>query len=154
MTAIVRLVLVAGLPLALAFGPLGCGKTSTLPVKVSGQITYNKKPVKGGSINFYLVGAGSAGAYGISINSDATYSITDMPAGEMVVTVETDSALPLKAQAQMQGHKMTLSPGNPNYKSDAAEYVKIPDKYKSKSTTPLKVTLNPGQNKQDFDLTD
>src|SRR5437868_4614763 len=85
----VRFGLFAALVLALA---AGC-RSSPNPGKVSGRVTYKGAPLKGGEVLFHSAGQGS---YRGSINQDGTYEITDVPVGEMTVTVDTEFLNPDK----------------------------------------------------------
>src|ERR1700682_6061894 len=68
---------------------LGCGATSNTPSTVTGSVTYNDKPVTGGTITFQ---AEAGGTYPFTIQPDGTYSsISEMPTGEMAVSIETES---------------------------------------------------------------
>jgi len=69
---------------------LGCGSSKTNPAQVSGKVLYNGQPVLGGMVVFHS----SAGVYTASINSDGTYTTSDLPEGEMVVTVDTEGLNP------------------------------------------------------------
>lgn len=158
-----------------AFGLLGLvsfgcgGGVANAPSNISGKVTYKGAPVTGGNIGFAAVdgmGAGSA-----NIRPDGTYSTTNVPAGDMIVTVETESINPNIKPTEYKGGNSKMpgggggpAPGSkrqmvsspkPSYaaKSEAV-YVKIPAKYAKKNTSTLKTTLKPGNNTVDFDLVD
>src|SRR5207237_8004556 len=137
---------------------LGCsGAGNSTAAKVSGKITYNGKAVPAGSVAFY---APEGGFYNYQLQSDGTYSGTDLPAGgELVVTVETETANPKKAEygrGKEGGNpsdyekKMRDMGKVPSGPSNPGEYVKIPAKYAKRDTSPLKVTLSRGDNRGDF----
>jgi len=149
------------LPLFLAVVS-GCNDSAT-PATVSGKITYKGETVPSGSLTFHTE---QGGIFSYSLK-DGEYFGTDLPAGEYVVTVETESAnpnpnLPKMAQPGGKGKdpaadykkkmeemgKVPATPGN------AGPYVKIPSRYDSKKTSPLKVTVTRGKNTNDFALTD
>jgi hypothetical protein len=151
---------------------LGCStKNPNVPASLHGKVTYNGKPVTGGTLT--IIAPNNGGRFSCVIDKDGIYGAADLPAGECVVTIDTEG---LKAQKQAgragytygveTGHKM-----NPNdYRekmiamgkvpSEAAapkvlgEYVKIPSRYSNPLQTPLRVTLSKGDMKQDFELTD
>ncbi|MCI0700616.1 MAG: carboxypeptidase-like regulatory domain-containing protein [Planctomycetia bacterium] len=66
-----------------------CSKKGA-PAKVTGTVTYNGQPVTGGSLAFHT----DAGVYAAVIDSQGKYSIADLPTGELVVTVDTESLNP------------------------------------------------------------
>lgn len=81
--------ILAGLaPAALLAALCGCGGSNA--GSVHGKVTFDGQPVTGGTLVFYS----ETGSYSAGIRPDGTYSITDMPAGEMTVTVETESVNP------------------------------------------------------------
>ena len=98
--------------------------------------------------------------YTCLIKPDGTYAGTDMPAGELVITVETEMANPdVKAPTYGgagPGKDKPTAPPRPKEKGSAASgaYVKIPAKYKDKKTSGLKETLSKGKNTKNIDLTD
>jgi hypothetical protein len=158
-----RLFLVLPLILALVSG---CVKNPNAPAQVSGTVTYNGQPLKGGMLTLH---SKDAGVYSAGIRSDGTYSATDLPAGEMVVTVETESVNPNKKTPQYGGGRGAPPPkgaGPQPYKPpgapadagtkgpDPAEYVKIPAKYADPKKSGLTVTLSQGRQTHNFELTD
>jgi len=143
---------------------LGCSKGG-LPnaAKVSGSITYKgkdgvAKPVTAGTLMFFT----KAGTYPIIIRSDGTYSASDIPFGESVVTIETESANPKnKTPEYGKGKADDEKKFKPSPRPDSAKgggkvgaYVKIPEKYADKKTSGLTVTLDSGTHKKDWELTD
>lgn len=166
-----RIVSVLGLLTCFAL-MIGCGGGVTnAPARINGKVTYKGAPVTGGTIGFLSKG-GEGGAYSSGIQPDGSFSATDIAAGDIIVTVETesvnpatkaitytggDSKMPGKAGAPKPGtaKRMESSP-RPSYAKENAPpaYVKIPAKYSKKDQTTLKATLKPGDNKIDFDLTD
>jgi len=151
-----------GLCLVLVLGLVsGCAKKGQAPAKVSGVVEYKNKPVPGGNIIFHS----DMGNYRSSLSPDGTYEIVDLPVGEMVVTVETDSANPEKKapayspQAdKMYAERMAaerkagspVGPGGP----PPVQYVKIPAKYSNAKTSTLTATLAAGRQVKNFTLTD
>jgi hypothetical protein len=163
MTTICRLLMTLPLFLALV---LGCNKNSTTPSSVSGKITYKGEIVPAGSITFHTP---EGGIFSYSLK-EGTYSGTDLPAVEMIVTIETESANPKGPPKQSYGAAQGRAGADPSdmrakmeemgkipasaAPANAGGYVKIPVKYASKDKSPLKVTLTKGKNVNDFDLTD
>lgn len=158
---------------------IGC-KSSSTPARVEGKVTYKGTLVTGGTITFHPVAgevAGAGGNYQVTIKGDGTYSQDQLPSGEMVVTVETESINPnpkdrpkditgpMGAQAQGEGAKgynpnamlekmkaMGKAPEDAGKMSGT--YVAIPIKYSTPKDSPLKVTLNKGKNTFSPDLQD
>jgi len=134
---------------------IGCrSKNPNAAASVSGKVTYKGAPVPGGSIVFRP----QSGNYAGGLTPDGSYSITDMPSGDMTVTVETESVKPKAAPTGGMGAKMAkMASPIPESAKNApkAEYVKIPAKYADPKTSPLKVTLKDGNNPNtNYDLTD
>jgi hypothetical protein len=120
----------------------GCGKKSR-GGDLSGKISSEGKPLKGGQIKFQPVAGGVE--YPGSIKSDGTYNATGLPAGEMKVAVDTEF---LKSM----GYRPPGGEKAPAVKSEQ-EYVPVPPKYRSLDTTPLRVTVSGKVQTKDFDLT-
>ncbi len=144
----------------------GCGTSGTAPASVHGKVTYHGQPVKGGTVTFI-----GSGTYPLAIDKDGNYAGRDLPIGELVVTVETESAKPTASdaqktqygggEAQKMGGQMAkmLKKGGPATGGEATqprggEYVKIPGHYAKAQTTPLKRTLTKGDQRIDLELTD
>jgi len=133
---------------------LGCSEQKT-PARLTGKVTYKDALVKGGTITLH---GKENSNYSLIINSDGTFDKADLPSGELDVTIETESAKPNpKGHTEAGRRRRTracraLPPRRPA--PPKGEYVKIPEKYSKKETSGLKVTLNKGQNNQDFSLTD
>ena len=92
--------------------------------------------------------------YPLNISAEGTYTGQDLPAGDAQVTIETDSVAGSKPAAAYQGRKVAMSPLPYPEKAVALEAVKIPEKYKNKNRSGLKVTLEAGSQTKNFDLTD
>jgi hypothetical protein len=132
---------------------LGCGATSNTPSTVTGSVTYNDKPVTGGTITFQAEGGGN---YPLSIQPDGTYSsISEMPPGEMAVSIETESLNKDKKKPDYGGGRGpgTMEPP-PGVGGDVGTYVKIPPKYGDPKKSGLTATLAKGKNTKNFDLKD
>ncbi len=136
---------------------LGCGgNVKNAPASISGKVTYNGTPVGGGNIQFFTPN-NESGLYNAAIKSDGTFAAGDLPVGEMVVTIETESINPNKAKAEYKkgGKQGGMSPvGSGTGQLNTGNYVKIPEKYKKSDTSGLKATLKPGKNTQNFELKD
>jgi hypothetical protein len=165
MTSPSRVLLLLPLLLLLASG---CSHSRT-PSKVSGKVTYKGQPVPGGTVSFHRQGEDKSGVYTFVLSSEGTYTGTDLPAEEMLVTIETESVNPKQATSTYgpagQGGKGGMSADDmrkkmmergavPKTAEKSGQYVEIPKKYGDKTSSPLKKTLTSGTNEFNFDLTD
>ncbi len=149
----------------------GCSSSNpAAPARISGKLTYKGAPIKAGSMKFLTL---EGTAYDAQISSDGTYSATDLPIGEMVVIVETESVNPANDPSKtartgeyqrymkmMESRRPgeSSSPGSSSAPSSVPKptdnYIKIPEKYGKANTSPLTITLTKGRQVHDFDLTD
>ncbi|MFO0850647.1 MAG: carboxypeptidase-like regulatory domain-containing protein [Gemmataceae bacterium] len=146
---------------------LGCGGggNPNASARVSGSLSYNGKPIKGAMVQFH---SASGTAYEATVSSDGTYQAIDIAPGEMVVTVDTESLNPAKKGGASRDPKaelrMKMEASN-SRRGDApssaasepppsALYVKIPAKYNNAKTSPLTITLKPGRQVHNIELTD
>jgi hypothetical protein len=117
---------------------------------VSGTVTYRNKPLTYGSI--VLLGIDGIPRTA-TIGSDASYSITGVPAGEVKVGVVSQSPPKLPAAARKhEGKSETLTvaaQGTP-----PPGWVAPPKKYRDPTTSELSITIVPGPNTQNIVLTD
>lgn len=112
---------------------IGCsGSTGT----VSGQVTYQGKPLPVGTVVFFGSGEGSPQA--TAIIADGKYQATDVPLGAVDITVSTP---------EPRTTPDPLAPaGTPQ-----VEVIPIPKKYENKSASGLKLTVTGGS--QTYDIT-
>lgn len=153
-----RIRLSSGTALLLAVVLLGCAKNKQAPGTVSGSVSYKGQPVKAGTVAFHTK---EGTAYSGQISSDGTYSIVDLPEGELVVTVETESISPNKKASQgKDAEKRTKMMQQPPPSGVAAApdlsslYTKIPNKYASSKTSPITATIKSGRQVHNIELTD
>jgi hypothetical protein len=131
---------------------LGCAPNSPVPARVSGSISYKGQPIKSGAMAFHTADGNSFNAV---ISSDGTYTASDLPVGEMVITVNTEVNNTKAAQggdARRRNRMQTGASAGPEAPPEPA--VKIPAKYRSAKTSPLTVTLHAGRKVHNVDLTD
>ena len=111
---------------ALALGCLfltGCGsKTAT----VAGQVSYQGKPVTGGSVVFYC--SDKQIVRGL-IGTDGRYSIPNVPSGSAVVTVQSHAKLPEGFRLKQQLPPSTGGPVPPAVEASDTRKVSLPARY-------------------------
>jgi len=147
-----RLLLSTSLFLALV---VGCSQKKTAPSTVSGTVKYKGQVVKGGNVSFYPKEGVPTHA---PIRLDGSYLASQIPAGEMTVTVETESVKnkmdPSAYGGKDRGKGMMGPTPEGRGTGPKPEYVQIPAKYSDHKKTPLKTTLTTGKQTYDIDLTD
>jgi hypothetical protein len=132
---------------------LGCGGPKG---DVSGKVTYQGKPLLGGTVTFFAADNKVVGSSPISADGD--YSIAKVPTGEVKITV---SAPPFviggpNAPPPFMG-KATGKP-NPQLtkeramKSQSLPRVQIPGKYKIPEQSGLTYTVQSGKQEYSIDL--
>jgi hypothetical protein len=140
-----------------AFCLIGCSKPSPAPAKISGSLTYKGQPIKAGAMSFHTP---DGVAYPAQISEDGTYSATDLPEGELVVTVSTEHLNPARkaggtaskdTDRRMKMMQSRTQEGPPA-ENKVEPYVKLPEKYSNPKTSPLTVTLKSGRQVQDINL--
>lgn len=140
------------LPMVLA----GCGRPPT--ATVSGKVTVKgKDPLPGGSIGFHLASDPTQMAGGL-INPDGTFQVTGVPVGECKVVISNNNLNPAgKAGAPAGGGLGDQPPSKPitppKGETQLPKYVKIEATFAKAESTPLKHTVNMGDNKDvNFDV--
>jgi hypothetical protein len=139
---------------------LGCGSKNVLaPATISGGVSYKGSTLTGGSVSFYTP---TGTPYSASISLDGTYSLADLPIGEMVVCVETESINPVhkaatggdsaRRMAMMGERKGPQGQGGPVATGNEPKYMKIPEKYSKQKTSPLTYTVKNGRQVYNIDL--
>lgn len=140
--------------LALGFSA-GCGKKGD-KLSLTGKVTYKGAMVPGGTLTL-IPSDSKLPTTEARILGDGTYAVVPPGTGDMKVTIDTE----FLAKQPSSGGYTYVPPeaakyGKPEATSNPKEqkYLKIPGKYAKKESTDLKVTINPGSNKADFDLKD
>jgi hypothetical protein len=150
-------------PIILTVIAAGCGGSNpNAPASISGSVNYKGKPVTGGSVQFYTQ---SGTPYSAAIGADGTYSVADVPLGELIVCVETESVNPVhKASTGKEASQRQASMGNRQPPAgqgggsggtpsgEEPKYVKIPDKYAKSKTSPLTYTAKQGRQVHNIEL--
>lgn len=133
-------------------GGCGSGVNPNAPANISGKVTYKGAAVTGGSLLFHSADT----VYPASIDNDGAYQGRDFPVGEFTVTVDTENLNPARKSTSYdpQAAKMEEYKPPEGVNVTTATYVKIPAKYADKTKSGLKVTITPGKQVKDFELTD
>jgi hypothetical protein len=141
---------------------LGCNKANpNAPASVKGRVKYQGNLVTAGTVIFHPSEGGAF--FRCIIKPDGTYSQTDLTTGEMVVTIETDSADKDRKMPTYGGGRGKPGQGQPQQvqspvqqgaQQGGGEYVRIPKKYAKKELSNLTRKVEKGENTFDFELTD
>ncbi len=133
----------------------GCGKSSNTPAKVTGKVTYKGAPVTAGTVAFQPKEGGAM--HSASIEKDGSYTLNELPVGDMAVTVETESAHNNKDSTKGGNKQYSKGGGSPmpeGFTPGGGDYVKIPKKYSDPKTTPLTHSVVKGTQTFPIDLAD
>jgi hypothetical protein len=160
--------------LARRFGPLlpvvlvglevlGCGGSRGT---VSGQVTYQGKPLPGGLVTFQPAGPNERAITAV-LDEEGNYQVV-LPVGEVRIAVDNreleprsqpDVGLPRDLPPEARKRLAAAKASAPVPKSQAStsgtgsgRYVKIPDKFHDVSKSDLKFTVEPGSHTHDIDL--
>jgi hypothetical protein len=112
--------------------------------KVTGTVTYKGEPVRAGFVAFFGAKDQVASA---PIASDGTFKASDVPLGEVKVTVSTPAPGPTKEQAAknpMMTKKHFVPSGERN--------VKVPNRYSTPATSGISFTVGQGDQSINIDL--
>lgn len=138
---------------AVAVVALGCGGDGTRATgqpqtgaNISGKVTYGGNVVGGGTVSVVSKADRSRVARG-SIDATGAYSVKDAPVGEVVITVETETAKMFDPAASKGSAPPPGGPGVPNMK-----YVKIPAAYNNADTSKLTYSVKAGDQTHDIVL--
>ena len=114
----------------------GCGNSGKTRGNVSGQVTYNNKPVTEGEVHFYAKERGAGGS--AKIDSSGNYAVTDLETGKYAVYVAP--APPVA--------------GDPKLGPPKAASSTIPKKARDPETSGLSFTVQEGNNDFKIELKD
>jgi hypothetical protein len=127
---------------------MGCGAGTG---DVSGVVSYNKKPIRGGVIQFM---ASDGKAYSANISDTGSYALT-VPTGDAKVIVSyVDEKKGRAAFKEFQTSK-DKGPGRAKpVLPPAGSFSLIPERYGDWNKSGLSAKITSGQNTHSFDLTD
>lgn len=110
----------------------GCGSGGPPSGTVSGKVTLNGQPLSAGVVVFTNSAAGVGAS--ASLDERGIYHLPSIPAGSYDVAIQPPPPPPPEEMPQVR-------PKSP-----------IPDPFRDPETSPLKATINQGQNTADFPL--
>jgi hypothetical protein len=131
----------------LVFLVSGCSR----PVgSVTGKVTYQGKPLKGGTVSF----ASTEGrqSFSASIADDGSYTIPNLVGGSYKVCVETESLKPPPGVKAGMGPGQNRSPAAARTAENLKKYVQIPDKYSSADKTDITYEFKGGSETYNIEL--
>ena len=164
--------LVFGLLAATSLLVSGCGPSKGT---VTGKVTLDSIPLKGGRVDFSNKSGGASAT--VEISEDGSYSLVGLTAGDYTVTVVTDHLKTTGGGGRMPGSPAggkggggipkenappkTDMPGNPadhgyvaSMPGDSAKkYMKIPSKYSDETQSGLTYNFTGGSQVHDIPLT-
>jgi hypothetical protein len=152
-TARFRRVGVGGLCLCGILLAAGCGGGKGV---VSGKVSYQGKVVRAGMVSFIPEGGGVMSS---PIEEDGSYTIRNVPVGNVKITVETESARPPALQSGPGGEapefmRKYVREKNPEAASPerAKRFVPIPSQYSDAGKSNLTYVVKSGKQEYDIDL--
>jgi hypothetical protein len=124
----------------------GCdSNTSTLV----GKVTYQGKPVVGGSVIVYCPDRQIVRSI---IGTDGTYSIPNVPSGQAIVTVQAPARVPAGLRMKQSLPPSSGGPIPPTVEANDTARVLIPQRYALPEESGLSVVVDRGQVTYDIDL--
>ena len=150
---------------------IGCGNPDSNFVKVEGTVSYNGTPVDGAIITFMPVdqsgtsgsgGTDASGRYTLNSPGAAREGSGVLP-GEYTVLIQKEEVTSILGpdtialqQGQITEEDYRKRMDAKGIDSDSRTEVKdlLPVKYRRANLSPLKVTVDKGNSKHDFELTD
>ena len=106
---------------------------------ISGNVTYQGKPLPAGIITFHT--ADGKSSVSAQLQADGTFAAKDVPVGPTRVTINTKPAKP-KPPAEKEPQKPEEGP----------KFIPIPAKYADPNTSGLAYEVKPGKQTLDLDL--
>jgi len=148
----------------LLLGTVGCASKGN----ISGKVLYRGKPLPGGTVTFFSV-EGKGAAFPSPIQGDGSYSLRQVPPGEVKITVETESRNPApqknpqaaaKARTYMEMMQKKMKEEmaargqgpTPMQLPSKEQYVPIPASYKDPEQSGLTYTVTGGTQTHDIEL--
>jgi hypothetical protein len=127
----------------------GCGGGKNAPTgTVTGKITYKGQPVNGAALQLIQT-TGQGDSHNIPVTQEGTFNVSSVPVGEYIVVVVPAAGSPMhvgknaSAEVKAKADEMKITPTIP-----------IPEKYKQRLKSDLRLTVTAGVTTQDFELKD
>jgi hypothetical protein len=133
--------------LALLLGVAGCGGNPT--GTVTGKVTYQNGPVKGGNVIF---ASASGKSVIVPIAEDGSYTVADFPLGDAKIAVQTRSLGVLAKMGKGRPANAPSMGGSMSAEDAARRFVAIPPHYEDASTSELTYTVQAGSQQHDLPL--
>lgn len=139
---------------------VGCGDSKPATYPVTGVVTYNGQPVEGATVGFTSTDAEIQPAIGVT-DAQGKYTLTTFEKddgalpGEFKVRVVKYDRVPAPPAIDSSGVDIEEMPEN--YEPEAASEEPppkhlLPEKYAMPHSTPLKTTVQAGENSYNIDL--
>jgi hypothetical protein len=133
----------------------GCGPRTGI---VSGKVTYKNAPLGSGTITFIGGPKGDKSQWS-PISADGSYQVSNVPVGNVKITVETTAPSNLGSVGGMKPPSVPGVAPPPDQSTlggaDATKqgtYVPIPGKYKDAEQSGLSMEVKPGKQEHNVDL--
>ncbi len=129
---------------------VGCGRSKGT---LSGKVTYRGAPLPGGTITIVPEKGNAAQTMSGKIESNGTYSVANVPAGAVKVSIRVSEPTPF-AEARIPPSEIAAK-GNEAFKppaNSAQPTVRLPLEYSDPDKSGLRYTINGGAQSQDIDL--
>ena len=130
----------------------GCGSSGSSKGQVKGTITYRGQPVNGCALVLYPTGEGSSLL--IPVNQEGVFQTNDVPAGDYKVVVQPATVNPnmpsTKGMSPEKAKEVEAKLGALQVKPT----IPIPDKYKDRLQTDLKISITKGDQTIPLELKD
>jgi hypothetical protein len=124
----------------------GCGSNTSTVV---GKVTYQGKPVAGGSVIVYCPDKQIVRS---TIGTDGTYSIPNVPSGQAIVTVQSPARTPAGLRMKQSLPPSSGGPIPLTVEANDPARVLIPQRYALPEESGLSVVVDRGQVTYDIDL--
>jgi hypothetical protein len=136
---------IAWLLLLLAGALSGCGRSRPSGT-VTGKVSYKGQTVPSGTVAFFGAADQVASA---PIGPDGIYTATDVPLGQVKVTVNTPRPV---AELKKAAKQMKKRFGKGNDFPESTDSVSVPEKYGDPTKSPLGFTVKEGTQPYDIEM--
>lgn len=123
----------------------GCGRPTG---EIEGTVTYRGKPVPSGIVAVFV----GEGRVVTGVIAEGRFAVRGVPLGEGVVTVECDT--PADPSIKPPPGEKIIPFENPALPKPTGPPVAVPTRYRSPTTSPLRISLVAGAQQFDIELID